>query len=206
MGYKCHIDVKHNGFYPKGGASATLTIHPVQNMHDIKPLILENKGELQVIGGTIVCSENLQKPQVAERISESIYTTLSKNSHFSQLSKDKYKLDLLYEKTLNPGVGLSIWAKYENTIIGAGTILGKRGVPSETVGKISAKTLIKEADNPATIDSFAADQLVPLLVICPLNSSIRISQLSSHLMTNIDLLQKFHQRKYSCINRIFKYQ
>ncbi len=68
MGYKCHIDVKKNGYYPKGGAKASLTIEPVRNVSDLKPLVITDKGDLDKINGIISCSENLQKPKVAERI------------------------------------------------------------------------------------------------------------------------------------------
>ncbi len=197
MGYKCHIQVKKNGFYPKGGAMAILTVHPVIDFHKIKPLILEKKGHLLEIGGIIICSENLKKPQVGERISQSIRRELLDNPKFTHVRDDQFNIQIQYENTLSPGVGLSIWANYEHTIIGTGTQLGKRGVPSETVGKNAAKTLINEASTSATIDNYAADQLIPLLVMCPERSIIRVGHVSSHLQTNIELLQKFHPRDYS---------
>ena len=129
MGYKCHIDIQKNGYYPKGGAMASLTIEPVQNVSDLKSLVIKKKGELLEVGGIIVCSENLKKPQVAERIQKSIKENLRKHPYFSKVSESKFNIKTIYEKTLNPGVGLSIWGKFDHTIIGTGTILGKRGVP-----------------------------------------------------------------------------
>ncbi|MBN2155611.1 MAG: RNA 3'-phosphate cyclase [Candidatus Lokiarchaeota archaeon] len=196
MGFKCNILVHRNGFYPKGGTSATLNIYPVKELSQITSLDLEQKGDLLEVGGCIISSENLKQAHVAERIRESIVDNLRKNSHFSHLSDERYQIEINYDRTLNPGVGLSIWANYEKTIIGSGTILGKRGVPSETVGKQAASKLVQETSTRATVDTFAADQIIPLLVLCPEKSVIKIRDITSHLKTNIDLLQKFHQRNY----------
>ena len=167
----------------------------------MKPLVLENQGTLLEIGGFISCSENLKKPQVAERIRKSIIDHLSVHEPFSQLSTEDFKIQSHYERTLNPGVGLSVWANYENTIIGTGTILGKRGVPSEKVGTIVANQLIQETSNNVTVDSYAADQLIPLMVLSPGYSQIRINNPTKHLKTNITLLDKFHPRTHSLEKR-----
>ncbi|TFG18483.1 MAG: RNA 3'-phosphate cyclase [Promethearchaeota archaeon] len=196
MGYKCHIDVKKNGYYPKGGAMASLTIEPIRNVSDLKPLVITDKGDLHKICGIISCSENLQKPKVAERIYQSIFENLRKHPHYFHLSEEDVQIDLLYERTLNPGVGLSIWANYDHTVIGTGTLLGKQGVPSEKVGKNAVDHLIHETVNSATVDSYAADQLIPLMVMCPSESKILVREVTSHLKTNIDLLQQFHPRNY----------
>ena len=197
MGYRCHIDVKRNGYYPKGGADASLSVYPVTDISYLKPLTLNDKGNLLEVGGIIVSSENLRKPKVAERIEKSIIENLRDHPYFSDISIDNYKIQRKYEHTLNPGVGLSIWAKFSNTIIGTGTILGKRGISSEMIGETTANMLIKESTNSATLDSYAADQIIPLLVMCPRKSSIRIREISSHMKTNIELLQKFQPRDYS---------
>lgn len=196
MGFNCRIDVKRNGFYPKGGASAILHVQPVQDLDQLHPLVLEHRGKLLNIGGCITCSENLKNPQVAERIRKSIIDTLRSHLDFSQLPDSAFNIATHYESTLNPGVGLSIWANFENTILGTGTILGKRGVPSETVGKIAAKQIIQETAHNATVDSYAADQLIPLLVLCPRNSKIYMNEPSSHMKTNITLLDQFHPRTH----------
>ena len=197
MGYRCHIDVKKNGYYPKGGAAAVLHIDPVQSVDQLRPLIIENRGSLLNVSGMISCSENLKKPQVAERIEAAIINHLQNDPSFSTLSKDDYQITLKYERTLNPGVGLSIWANFENTVIGTGTILGKRGVPSETVGKTAATQLIQEISSAATVDSFAVDQVIPLMVLCPEKSTIYVRDVTSHLQTNIELLNLFHPREHS---------
>jgi len=194
MGFSCHIDVKRNGFYPKGGASAVLDIYPKQEVSQLTSLNLENKGELLMVGGIIVCSDDLRDSRVAERIQNSIVDNLRRNPHYSKLPYDAYRIGILYDQTRNPGVGLSIWANYEHTVIGSGTVLGERGVPSEVVGKNTANFLIRETSTTATVDTFAADQIIPLLVLCPEQSQILVREVTSHLKTNIDLLQSFHPR------------
>jgi RNA 3'-terminal phosphate cyclase (ATP)/RNA 3'-terminal phosphate cyclase (GTP) len=198
MGLHCNIEIIKNGFYPKGGASAILHVQPVQKIDKIKPLELDKRGNLQKIRGFICCSQNLQKPKVAERILKSIISALNTELN---LSDDIYEISVHYEPTLNPGVGVCVWAIFENTIIGTGTILGKRGVPSEIVGKQVANKMIEELSTSATIDCYAADQLIPLMVLCPEKSEIVVREISSHLRTNIALLERFHPHPHK-INQI----
>ncbi len=127
---------------------------------------------------------------------QSFLENLRKHPHYSDISEEEVQIDLLYERTLNPGVGLSIWAHFDHTVIGTGTLLGKQGVPSEKVGKNAVDQLIHETVNSATVDSYAADQLIPLMVMCPYESKILVREVTPHLKTNIDLLQQFHPRKY----------
>jgi len=107
------------------------------------------------------------------------------------------QLNIKYVKSLNPGVGLSIWAEFDgDVIIGSGTICPKRGESSENVGKKAAKLLKNQMATQATVDSFLADQILPLIFICKEKSSIIIPNITPHMQTNIELLNLFTHREF----------
>ena len=81
-------------------------------------------------------------------------------------------------------------ARYENILLGADS-LGERGVPAEQLGSQAARSLRQEMDGPGTLDVHAADQLLPYLALAVGPSSFRVRELTSHLRTQMDLVQKF---------------
>ena len=193
MGYQVHIDVIKQGFYPKGGGEAIVSIKPETALSNFLPLWFEERGELVAIKGVIHVEERLKKPQVAERILTSI------ENHVSAPSSKSISLDISpkYHKSLSTGVGVDVWCEFANgEILGTGTILGERGVSSEKVGKKVAMELNKLLQSSATVDDFASDQILPLLCLIEKPSKFKISQITSHFKTNLDLLEFFFHRRW----------
>ncbi|MBD3350356.1 MAG: RNA 3'-phosphate cyclase [Candidatus Lokiarchaeota archaeon] len=205
MGYKCQIDVLKNGFYPKGGAKARLHIDPLEKDKDqLTPVNFEEQGNLIKIGGDIIVSHNLKKPKVAERIHNGIVKEMAKF-----VSQVKFDIHRKYINSLNPGVGLNIWAQYDSgAVVSSGTILGKRGLPSEKLARIASRALIEPMQCGATVDEYLGDQIIPLLYLCEEPSSIMVSKISSHMQTNLDLLDMFSKRKYEIkkIGKAFRFR
>lgn len=199
MGYNCMIHVLKEGFYPKGGASAELTIKPVEKPEkSLRPLNMLEQGKIVKIGGTIIVSDNLRKPRVAERIKDEIIKIISK-----KYQNIIFDIKDIYVQTLNPGVGLNIWVEYDSgCILGSGTILGERGVPSEEIARRSFNSLYRQIESGATVDEFLADQIIPLLYLCEKPSTIVVPEVTSHMKTNIDLLAYFKKREF----RLEKFQ
>jgi RNA 3'-terminal phosphate cyclase (GTP) len=193
MGYKCKLNILNDGFYPKGGAKAKMAFFPLQNPEkELKPLLLTDQGGIQKISGIIVVSSDLEKASVAERIKKTVLEELT-----AEIPVELINLKMKYIKSLSSGVGLSIWAKFRTgAIVSSGTILGKRGISSETVGKTAARNLIKQIKSGATIDSFVGDQLIPLLFICNKKSAFLTSEITRHMKTNISLMEKFVNRNW----------
>ena len=180
----CIIDIRieREGFYPKGGAIVevkTRTEKPTA-------LIAIEKGKLLEIGGVSVASEYLKKARVAER----------QASTASQLLKEKFKIEpkvkYSYSKSVCPGSGLQLYAKTENSILGANSF-GERGKRSEVIGKEAAEQLIWEYEN-GTVDSHASDQLIPYLGIA--GGKIKTSKITEHCKTNIYVTEKFLPVKF----------
>ena len=204
LGYSVDLNVIRHGFYPKGGAEAVATIVP--NPAGYYGLILEERGELESIEGCIVVEQNLQQARVGDRIKESFIASTS-----SSLSRGVV-MDIKVEHPSAPsvGVGVDVWCRFSSgAILGTGTVLGEKGVPSETIGKRAGQRLRQLLESDATVDEYASDQLVPLLCFAHEPSRFKLDAISSHLQTNLDIIQKFFPREYRIIQSghgfIFEY-
>ena len=191
LGYSVDLKVIRHGFYPKGGAEAVATIVP--NPAGYRRLILEERGELESIGGCIVVEQNLQKAHVGERIKGSLITSTSNSLPRGVV------MDIRIEHPSAPsvGVGVDVWCGFSSgAILGIGTVLGERGVPSETIGERAAQKLKQLLESDATVDEYASDQLVPLLCLAHGPSKFKLDTISSHLQTNLKIIQNFFPREY----------
>jgi len=82
-----------------------------------------------------------------------------------------------------------LWAETEyGAVIGASS-LGSPGKPSEQVGKEAAQELTKQLRARITVDYHMADQLIPYMALAEGTSEITTSPLTSHTLTNIELVQ-----------------
>jgi RNA 3'-terminal phosphate cyclase (ATP)/RNA 3'-terminal phosphate cyclase (GTP) len=191
LGYSVDLKIIRHGFYPKGGAEAAATIVP--NPAGYRGLLLEERGELELIGGCIVVEQNLQKARVGDRIKESLIASASNSLPRSVV------MDIRVEHPSAPSVGVAVdvWCRYSSgAILGIGTVLGERGVPSETIGERAAQRLRQLLESHATVDEYASDQLVPLLCLARGPSKFKLDSISSHLQTNLDTIQNFFPREY----------
>ncbi|MHA1338737.1 MAG: RNA 3'-terminal phosphate cyclase [Promethearchaeota archaeon] len=197
MGYKCKINVIKEGFYPKGGALAEIKLYPLKRKEELKPLILEEQGLPLEIGGTIVASNNLKKPQVCERIKDTILKQHKTQTPENPLKNYELKnsIEIKYVNSLSIGVGLNIWVKFSSGAkLSCGTLLGRRGLKSETLGKQAYLKLSKIIKSGATIDEYCCDQVLPLVYLCDKPSKFRIPYKTSHFKTNLSLLAKFLEK------------
>jgi RNA 3'-phosphate cyclase len=182
MGYGVDLQVERHGFYPKGGALVSVNFQPPDHL---KPLIFKNRGQLVRVGGSVIAHANLQKPRVCERIATQVAKSLGSIVNPGDITAT-------YVNTLSISVGVDLWAEFDSGArLGTGTILGERGVPSETIGEIAARQLQELLDGAATVDPFLSDQLLPLIAACPEPCTIVAPALTLHASTNIDILQMF---------------
>jgi RNA 3'-phosphate cyclase len=190
-GLNLNIKTLKQGFYPKGGAKIQCSIE--QPKKELSPLNLTTLGEIDVIHGEIVITNQLKqnKSNIPQRI---------KNSVLSEL-KGKYDYDLaLTEKwvdSLSPGVGLCLWAESNNdACISSGTFLGERNLSSEQLGKMAVTNILKYIKYDIPIDNYLSDQLIPLIAYISKPSKIKVLNITNHTKTNLELIKRFSKRQY----------
>ncbi|NLK26383.1 MAG: RNA 3'-phosphate cyclase [Euryarchaeota archaeon] len=176
MGVDTEMEVLQRGFYPQGGGVVRTTLVPPRA---VLPLDLEKRGRLEEMGG--VCFVQNLPDHVATRMAHAIGKSFLGG---------KLRLERVSSKGPSTGAGAFLFARYDNTILGADA-LGEKGVPAERVGIYAAERLRAELEDGGTLDVHAADQLLPYLALASGPSAFRVRELSSHLLTQIELVPQF---------------
>ena len=73
-------------------------------------------------------------------------------------------------------------------------ILGRKGMPSETVAEQAVTELLNFLDSGAAVDKHLADQLVLPLALAEGDSVVSVEALTDHLSTNIAVVHAFIDR------------
>ena len=179
MGPRTEFDVHRRGHYPRGGGEVLASIEPVKH---ISPLKMVEFGELKYIRGISHC---VRLPShVARRQAKSAEERLQK--------KVMEDIDIrveTYPKNSDPhlgaGSGIVLWAESTDGYRLGADSLGERGKRAEIVGEEAAQHLLEEISAGMAVDVHLADMLVPYLAIAEGTSKIGVSEISSHLRTNI---------------------
>jgi len=187
--YKINIDIQRYGFYPKGGAKTKCIVS--LSSKELKPINLTELGNIDIINGKIICSENLIHAKVSERIKKSI------DKEINQKLEINTDIEFQYVNTLSTGVGLCLWGKSDKgAIISSGTILGEKNISSEKVGSIAVNELLKYIENNIPVDNYLSDQLLPLMGYIKSPSKIKVLEVTNHTKTNLELIKRFTNREY----------
>ena len=190
-GIKINIDIKKYGFFPKGGAQTVCSIYLPKSK--LRPINLLELGNINNINGEIILSNHLKKNgrDIESRIKKSISSELQKY--------DKFNINIAHEwvDSISPGVGLSLWSNSDTgAIISSGTILGEKQISSEKLGKIASYEFLKYIKNKIPVDNYLSDQLIPLIAYIKESSSIKVSEITMHTKTNLELTKLFTHRKF----------
>ena len=175
------LTIQKYGYYPKGMGEITLK---VELCPKLKPIRLEEFGNLQQIKGLSVCTF-LADRRVAER---------QATAANDRLKSVGLRTDVqIVNDTSNPlqrGSSIVLWAETDAGALLGGDAIGELGKPSELVGQEAAENLLKELESKATVDSHLADMLVPYLALADGESAYLSRLVTEHLDTNIWLAQK----------------
>lgn len=200
MNIDAQIIIKRYGYYPKGMGEVILTIQPTLNL---KPINLENFGNLAQVGGVSVCTF-LANQRVAERQAQTATETLTRKGYSAKIQ--------IVNDTSNPiqkGSSIVLWAKTDTGVILGADAIGELKKTSEAVGKEAAEKLSAELVTSSTVDVHLADMLIPFMALTRESSAYLIHTISDHLETNIWLTEKmlnvrFRIEKVGALYRIEK--
>lgn len=179
FGVNAETELERTGYYPKGGGEAVLTTEE----HSLESINFTERGKLQRFEIYSKASKELQKQEVADRQAKEAERIL-KNSYMST----EVEKNVIYEKTASPGSSLVIKAVYQNSIAGFSS-LGERGKRSEKVAKEAVQDFKSFHSTGAAVDEHMADQLLVFMAIT--GGEIRIPEITSHVRTNIGVVEKF---------------
>ncbi|MDI9619667.1 MAG: RNA 3'-terminal phosphate cyclase [Candidatus Nezhaarchaeota archaeon] len=184
MGYRFEVNTIKRGFYPRGGGIIRSSMTPVPKL---SPLRIEDQGIVKIVKG--VSHSSMLPSHVAQRMAESARRVLANRGYDVDIAIEVLQPE--HPKcALNPGCGIVLWAETtKGAVVGADS-LGEVGKPAEVVGEEAARRLINEIEGGATIDVHAADQLVVYMALAEGESVVKVSELSMHALTCIELSKK----------------
>ena len=188
MGVKASLTIHKYGYYPKGMGEVTLEVWPCPRL---KPIRLEEFGEIKKVGGISVCTF-LADRKVAERQAKAASEYLKARGFESNI-----RIVNDYSNPLQKGSSIVLWAETDKNVLLGGDAIGEIRKPSEAVGKEAAENLYKEIESKATVDIHMADILVPYVALAEGQSVYLAREVSDHLETNIWLAEKILGVKFN---------
>jgi RNA 3'-terminal phosphate cyclase (ATP)/RNA 3'-terminal phosphate cyclase (GTP) len=200
-GLKIKIDILKHGFYPKGGAQVNCSIYPPKKT--LNPINLIELGNVEKIHGDIIITNQLRRNRdnIGTRIRKVVQQRLKRDLNVET------NIKFTWVDSISPGVGVSLWAQSDTgTIVSTGTILGDRKTSSERLGIIAAKEMIRYIQNEIPVDNYLSDQLIPLMAYIEDKSCIKVSEITNHTRTNLELTKRFTKKDYKIVkfNNFYK--
>ncbi|MFZ0035399.1 MAG: RNA 3'-terminal phosphate cyclase [Sedimentisphaerales bacterium] len=182
MGVNADVQLIQRGYYPKGGGKAVLRMNPTA---DLQPFMVDTPQRFKEIEGLIHLSG------LPEHIATRMKHAALKDATAAGLDA---RIAVEQVSSRSQGVGITVWASTDKTILGSG-VLGECQVSAEQVGHRAISRLVSDIQAGATLDPYAVDQLLPYMVACQRESRCLIRECSSHMKTNIWVLQQFQPRR-----------
>ena len=189
IGVKVEAGIVKYGFYPQGGGEVNIRAYPTQRLSG---LTLENKGKLVKLTGVSAVA-NLPV-SIAER---------QKKTAEQILGQDKLNPEISVREvaSVGPGTFLFLLAEFENSVAGF-SALGERGKPAEMVAQEACQSLLDFLRTEAAVEEHLADQILPFLALAKEESSFTVSKVTSHLLTNVWVVEKFKTSKIRVDGRV----
>jgi RNA 3'-terminal phosphate cyclase (ATP) len=183
LGYSSDIAVERRGHYPRGGGRVSMRI---RNVRSLKPITLIERGEIGRIRGISHC---VRLPaHVAER-----QASVAKSALLHYGYKDVEVAVETYpagrDQHIGAGSGIALYAETSNKSVVGADALGERGKPAEKVGSEAAEKLHTEITSGCPFDRHMADIIIPYLAVANGRSHVRVSQLTTHTLTNIKITE-----------------
>ena len=178
LGVRAEAEIVKYGFYPKGGGEVKLKMKPLDR---IQGLNLQERGKLIRLTGVSAVA-NLPET-IAQRQKQEAEKILSKENL-------EPKIEVKQVNSVGAGTYLFLWAEFENSLAGFSS-LGERRKPAEKVAQEACQGLLDFLQSEASVEEHLADQVLPYLALAKGESSLTVSKITSHLLTNVWVVEKF---------------
>jgi len=193
LGIKIDLEIEKEGFYPKGGGKIKVVINPCKELKEIK-LSEQKHGHYKETKIITVSSKDLEDKEICKR--------MIKGFKLNFPIEYKLKPEEYYLEILSPGCYIHANYQYDNCNIGM-SILGEKSKKAEDIGKECALKLLEEMKSGANTDHFTADQLLLYMAI-KCSGKIRVSKVTDHMKTNMNVIEKFLNVKFDIKNEIIE--
>ena len=182
MGLEVELVMERPGYVPRGEGIVRLAVQPARK--PLRHLRIEETGTVTRVWG-IALSSHLEKRHVSERMADAAREVLGRAGH-------KANIDVQYDReSLQAGAVLALFADLGEEVRLGADQAGALRRTAEFIGKHVAKQLLEDMKTGATVDRFAADQIIPFAALAEGESRFRVTAVTDHLLTNLWLAEKF---------------
>ncbi|UCE62943.1 MAG: RNA 3'-phosphate cyclase [Nitrospirota bacterium] len=175
MGLKATMRMERPGYVPTGNGALSVKVQPMSRC--MQPMVLDQQGSVKRIWG-IALASHLAERQVSHRMAETARKQLLKagfDADIDQLDDSSAK---------QPGAALALFADCAEGVRLGSDQAGAPRRRSEHIGRSVASQLLADLDTEATVDRFAADQLIPFTALAKGESQFIIPSITEHVQTS----------------------
>jgi RNA 3'-terminal phosphate cyclase (ATP) len=182
MGLNVILHMNRPGYVPRGKGSLSLTVTPLE--HGLLPFTLEEQGPIRKVWG-IALASHLAERQVSQRMAGSAAKELARVGHEADIT--------IMEDTSaeQPGAAFALFADCGAGVRLGADCAGALGRRSEDIGRLVARQLLADYQTGATLDRFAADQMIPFAALAGGTSGFRPPQMTEHMQSSAWLVREF---------------
>ncbi|MCG6918149.1 MAG: RNA 3'-phosphate cyclase [Deltaproteobacteria bacterium] len=183
LGFRCKAQIKHWGWYPKGGGVIEARVKPYSPLGWLN---LDQPFHLKSLSGISASSRLPEHIRVRQK--KQVEARLDK-------AGIQGEIELLDVDARNPGTLLFLCLQGKDSLAGFSS-LGARGKRAELVADEAADDLFVFLETGAALDHYLADQLLVYLANAPGKHKFTTSKVTQHLLTNAWVIEKFLPVKF----------
>jgi len=185
MGARVELRVVRPGYVPGGAGELALRVEPARA--GLTGLTLLARGDVREVAGVSRASHLVER-RVAERMAASCEERLAAAGLIARIEREEDAT------ASHAGAGLAVWAESAFGARFGADRAGARRRSAEAIGRFVAARFLEDLGSSATLDRFAADQLVPFAALAAGTSRWRAPFVSEHLSANLWLAERFGAR------------
>jgi RNA 3'-terminal phosphate cyclase (ATP) len=181
MRLSVQMEMPRAGFYPRGGGEIIAQIEPCTN---IRPVRIMTREPLTTAGGFSVVAD--LPASIAERQAKQLRHRLKEMEVECHIPTENWSngpctvAAVIFRQAPVPTLFFGI---------------GERGKPAERVADEAIEQARAYRDSGCPVDPHAADQILLPLAFAEGASEYRVSTITRHLTTNVDVIQQFVERE-----------
>ncbi|WP_455242572.1 RNA 3'-terminal phosphate cyclase, partial [Petrachloros mirabilis] len=182
MNLRSEVMIVRPGYVPRGEGILRVTVTPLGE--PLGALIQEEPGPVTRIWG-IALSSHLKERHVSRRMADKAREALAKAGHQAEID--------IREDTdsLQRGAALALFADHGESVRLGADQAGALRRSAESIGQHVAQQLMEDLLSGATLDRFAADQIIPFAALAKGESRFAIPTVTDHMLTSAWLAELF---------------
>ncbi|MBI3355318.1 MAG: RNA 3'-phosphate cyclase [Nitrospirae bacterium] len=182
MNLHAEVEIVRPGYVPRGEGILRLVVKPLTA--PLRAIIREEADSVTRLWG-IALSSHLEERRVSQRMADTARDLLAKAGY-------RADIELRHDtESLQRGAALALFADAGQAVRLGADQAGALRRSAESIGKRVAKQLLDELASGATLDRFAADQIIPFAALASGESRFIVSTVTDHVLTSTWLAEVF---------------